>query len=66
MGKSDRLKRARISAENVYRGPERAARWQNRPNPRLDGRAPVALLDSDDGAQGVEELLGQIDEGFFV
>jgi putative toxin-antitoxin system antitoxin component (TIGR02293 family) len=66
MKNADPLDRVLNSVEKVYESRERARHWLSRPNPRLDGRAPVTLLDSDDGLQRVEELLGQIDEGFFV
>jgi putative toxin-antitoxin system antitoxin component (TIGR02293 family) len=62
----ERFSRVMDSAERVYEGRERAQQWLNKPNPRFDGRAPVGMLDSDDGARRVEALLGQIDEGFFI
>jgi putative toxin-antitoxin system antitoxin component (TIGR02293 family) len=66
---SDRVIRAlRVlsAAEGVYESRERALAWLRRPNPRLDGRAPISLLNTDTGARIVEELLGQIDEGYFI
>jgi putative toxin-antitoxin system antitoxin component (TIGR02293 family) len=66
---SDRVIRAlRVlwSAEGVYEGRERAMEWLRRPNPRLSGRSPMSLLKTDTGARIVEELLGQIDEGYFI
>lgn len=66
---SDRVIRAlRVlsAAESVYETRERALAWLRRPNPRLDGRPPISLLKTDTGARIVEELLGQIDEGYFV
>jgi putative toxin-antitoxin system antitoxin component (TIGR02293 family) len=66
---SDRVIRAlRVlsAAEGVYESRERALQWLRRPNPRLDGRIPISLLKTDTGARIVEELLGQIDEGYFV
>lgn len=66
MQSPDQLDRVTSSVEKVYGSRERAQQWLNRPNPRLDGRAPITLLDTDNGMQRVEELLGQIDEGFFV
>jgi putative toxin-antitoxin system antitoxin component (TIGR02293 family) len=53
-------------AEGVYESRERALQWLRRPNPRLDGRTPISLLKTDTGARIVEELLGQIDEGYFI
>ncbi|MGD0631314.1 MAG: antitoxin Xre/MbcA/ParS toxin-binding domain-containing protein [Terracidiphilus sp.] len=66
---SDRAIRAiRVfsAAEGVYESRERALQWLRRPHPRLSGRTPISLLKTDTGARIVEELLGQIDEGYFV
>ncbi len=66
---SDRVIRAlRVfsAAESVYESRERALQWLRRTNPRLGGRTPISLLKTDTGARIVEELLGQIDEGYFV
>jgi putative toxin-antitoxin system antitoxin component (TIGR02293 family) len=66
---SDRVIRAlRVlsAAEAVYESRERALAWLRRPNPRLDKRTPISLLKTDTGARIVEELLGQIDEGYFI
>ena len=53
-------------AESVYGSRERALAWLRNPHTRLDGRAPLSLLNTDTGSRIVEELLGQIDEGMFV
>jgi putative toxin-antitoxin system antitoxin component (TIGR02293 family) len=66
---SDRVIRAlRVlsATEAIYESRERALQWLRRANPRLDGRTPISLLKTDTGARIVEELLGQIDEGYFV
>ena len=66
---SDRVLRAiRVLslAESVYGSRERALTWLRKPHPRLDGRAPLSLLNTDTGSRIVEELLVQIDEGMFV
>lgn len=66
---SDRvLRAARVLslAETVYGSRDRALAWLRRPHPRLDGRAPLALLNTDTGSRIVEELLTQIDEGIFI
>jgi putative toxin-antitoxin system antitoxin component (TIGR02293 family) len=66
---SDRVIRAlRVlsAAEGVYESRERALQWLRRPNPRLNDRVPISLLKTDTGARIVEELLGQIDEGYFI
>jgi putative toxin-antitoxin system antitoxin component (TIGR02293 family) len=64
---SDRVLRAiRVLslAEATYGSRERA--WLRKPNPRLDDRVPLSLLQTDTGSRMVEELLVQIDEGMFV
>jgi putative toxin-antitoxin system antitoxin component (TIGR02293 family) len=71
-----RLLRALSLAERVYGSRLRALRWLRRPNGRLGqaasddsdtaGRKPISLLTTDIGARMVEELLLQIDEGYFI
>ena len=66
---SDRVLRAiRVLslAESVYGSRERALAWLRKPHARLDGRAPLSLLNTDTGSRIVDELLIQIDEGMFV
>jgi len=66
---SDRVLRAiRVLslAESVYGNRERALAWMRKPHARLDGRAPLSLLNTDTGSRIVEELLVQIDEGMFI
>ncbi len=53
-------------AESVYGGRERALAWLRRPHPRIEGRAPLSLLNTDTGSRIVEELLVEIDEGMFI
>src|SRR5271169_1938949 len=36
-------------AESVYGSPERALAWLRNPHPRLDGRAPLSLLNTGTG-----------------
>jgi putative toxin-antitoxin system antitoxin component (TIGR02293 family) len=65
---SDRLVRlARVAAQasEVLGDAERASRWLHRPNRALGGVAPLALLDTDVGAQQVEQILGRIEHGVF-
>ena len=71
-----RLLRILSQAERVYGSRVRALRWLRRPNRRLgqaesdageaEGRTPISLLMTDIGARMVEELLLQIDEGYFL
>lgn len=53
-------------AECVYGSRERALGWLRKPHARLNGRAPLSLLNTDIGSRIVEELLVQVDEGMFV
>ncbi|MEM1233583.1 MAG: MbcA/ParS/Xre antitoxin family protein [Pseudomonadota bacterium] len=50
------------TAEDIW-GYEKAQNWIQRPNRQLAGESPLSLLDSDQGAQVVEALLGQIEHG---
>jgi putative toxin-antitoxin system antitoxin component (TIGR02293 family) len=61
-----RVIRVLSSAEAVYGSRERALAWLRQPHPRLDGRTPLSLLKTDTGSRIVEELLTQIDEGFYL
>jgi len=61
-----RVTRVLSLAESVYGSRERALAWLRKPHPRLDGRAPLSLLNTDTGSRIVEELLVQIDEGMFI
>ncbi|WP_263416022.1 type II RES/Xre toxin-antitoxin system antitoxin [Terriglobus albidus] len=61
-----RVIRVLSAAEATYGSRERALAWLRRPHTRLDGRAPLSLLKTDTGSRIVEEMLVQIDEGFFV
>jgi putative toxin-antitoxin system antitoxin component (TIGR02293 family) len=66
---SDRVLRAiRVLslAESVYGSRQRALAWLRNPHPRLENRAPLSLLKTDTGSRLVEDLLVQIDEGFFL
>jgi putative toxin-antitoxin system antitoxin component (TIGR02293 family) len=66
MNGAERFSRVLDSAERFNESRERAQQWLSRPNPRLGGRTPVELPDTDNGEQSVEELLGQIGEGVLV
>lgn len=61
-----RVIRAVSLAESVYGTRQRALAWLRNPHPRLEGRSPLSLLNSDMGSRIVEHLLIQIDEGMFV
>jgi putative toxin-antitoxin system antitoxin component (TIGR02293 family) len=63
---SDRLMRViRViaAAENTFGAFDRSHRWLRRPTTALEGDAPLALLDTSEGARQVERLLARIDHG---
>lgn len=63
---SDRLVRVvrllALTAE-TFGDREKAARWLRRPTSALGGEPPLHLLDTDEGARAVENLLGRIAHG---
>jgi putative toxin-antitoxin system antitoxin component (TIGR02293 family) len=66
---SDRAVRiARITAlaEEVFGQDEKANRWLRKPKERFDGRTPMEVLRTEAGARLVEEMLLQLDYGFFA
>ncbi|MEK7829908.1 MAG: antitoxin Xre/MbcA/ParS toxin-binding domain-containing protein [Acidobacteriota bacterium] len=67
-GESDRLYRvARLGAraEEVLGSIEAVERWLKEPQALLDSETPLALLDTDEGAQMVGDLLGRIEHGVY-
>jgi putative toxin-antitoxin system antitoxin component (TIGR02293 family) len=63
---SDRLVRvARVlaSAEVTFGSRDKAAAWLRRPTTALAGERPLLLLDTDEGAREVSQLLGRIGHG---
>src|SRR5713226_10713820 len=63
---SDRLYRiARVAAQayGVFGEEDKVATWLARPNRALNGEVPIHLLDTDVGAQQVEDILGRIEHG---
>lgn len=65
---SDRLYRvARIAAlaEDVLGSSAAATMWLKEQIPTLGGATPWSLMDTDEGAQRVAELLGRIDYGVY-
>lgn len=61
-----RIARIAVEAERVFADMQKAARWLRKPNQALNARTPITLLMTETGARTVEELLGQIDHGFFA
>jgi putative toxin-antitoxin system antitoxin component (TIGR02293 family) len=63
---SDRLLRVtRIFAiaEECFGNREKAHAWLRRPTSALSGETPLELLDTEEGAREVENLLGRISHG---
>jgi putative toxin-antitoxin system antitoxin component (TIGR02293 family) len=48
---------------DTFGGADLARRWLERPTRPLGGRAPMALLDTEEGARFVEDVLSRIDHG---
>ena len=53
-------------AETVMGDRDCALSWLTAPKRSLGNEAPMDLLDTEPGAQVVEELLYSIDEGYFA
>lgn len=65
---SDRLARiARVGlwAQETFGEKEKAVAWLRRPNRALQGSRPIDLLDTDDGARLVEQVIGRLAYGVF-
>lgn len=62
------LRYARIVAEadRVFGEHGKGMRWLHSPMQQLENQSPLDVLDTDIGARLVEDILGQIDEGFFA
>ncbi len=65
---SDRLYRvARVAAraEEVLGSSQAAERWLKEQIPALGFETPLSMLDTDEGAQMVSDILGRIEHGVF-
>lgn len=65
---SDRLIRyARILAlaEQTFESRDNALTWMRRPNRALAGNTPLDMLETDNGARMVEQVLGRMAHGVF-
>ncbi len=60
-----RLARVAAEAESVLGAPDKAGQWLQKPNRALRGAAPLALLDTDLGAEQVVTVLGRIEHGVY-
>ncbi len=58
-----RLVRVVAAAGDTFGGADKAIAWLTRDNRALDGRSPLSLVDTDQGAHSVLTLLGRIDHG---
>lgn len=69
LDESDRLARvARIYelAVRVFGAPQKARHWLSQPKHRFEEKTPLLMMRTEIGARGVEDMLIQIDEGFFA
>lgn len=69
MDESDRLARvARVldMSVRVFGDLDKARLWMSRPKERFSGRTPLDMLITGAGSLLVEEMLGQIEHGFFA
>ena len=69
LDESDRLARvARIYelAVRVFGAPQKALHWLSQPKHRFEEKTPLLMMRTEIGARGVEDMLIQIDEGFFA
>ncbi|WP_259780682.1 type II RES/Xre toxin-antitoxin system antitoxin [Aestuariispira ectoiniformans] len=58
-----RFFRIMVRATDTFGDTERAERWLKRPSRPLRDHAPFELLDSEEGARLIEDLLDRIDHG---
>jgi putative toxin-antitoxin system antitoxin component (TIGR02293 family) len=68
LAESDRVQRLeRVVAEafRVFSDEEKANRWLRKPNRALEKAVPIELLESETGAQVVEEMLVAIEYGMY-
>ena len=61
--RATRFFRLFLRAKDTFGSEEKAMMWLKRPTRPLQQSAPMALLDTEEGARVVEELLTRIDHG---
>ncbi|MFM9969059.1 MAG: antitoxin Xre/MbcA/ParS toxin-binding domain-containing protein [Burkholderiales bacterium] len=61
-----RVSRMLTLATRVFGSRDKALAWLRKPQSRIGGLAPMALLSGESGGRIVEEALIQIDEGYFA
>jgi putative toxin-antitoxin system antitoxin component (TIGR02293 family) len=64
--KAVRIARITSLADEVFGDDEKAGRWLRKPKQRFDNRCPLEMLRTEAGARIVEEMLQQLDYGFFA
>ena len=65
-GRAVRVAHLVFQAEEVFGDVRQAAEWLRKPMRRFEGRTPLALAHTEQGAQLVEQVLGQAQEGYFA
>lgn len=53
-------------ATRIFGSHEKALKWLHGENKRMNGGAPIELLERESGADEVRQMLHQIDEGMFA
>lgn len=62
---AERIAKVVQLSDQVFANHEKSKKWLHKPLNTLNGKTPIDMLDSEEGARIVEELLGQLDEGYF-
>ena len=52
-------------ARQIFGNEQKMTRWLNKPQQRFEGRSPTQMMQSRNGLKEVEQLLIEIQEGFF-
>jgi len=60
-----RLDQLTAQAEAVFASADVAQRWLSKPKKQLNGLSPNEAMQDEHGAQLVDQLLKQIDSGYF-
>jgi len=62
---ASRAARLTAQAETVFGNVEAARRWLSKPKKQLSGLSPNEAMKDERGAELVDQLLKQIDSGYF-
>lgn len=52
-------------AKEIFGNEAKLARWFNKPLSRFEGKSPAEMIESRDGLKKVEQLLIELQEGYF-